>query len=625
MNILVIGSAVQDRTVYKDKLPINDDINEYDHIATGGCAFNVAYVLSKLGINSSLVATLGTDDVAKNIKEDLKNIGIDTSFVSVKEGKSGYSVCYVDKKGERIFFDYDGVNKEVESTHLTVENIKNFDAVYIAGYELIDRKSADNILSAVQIMKEHHISIYFDPSPVVGDINQNVLQSILLNTDYLILNQEEAYIMTNESYTEKSSQILLDTGVNHVIIKLGKHGAYYLSENKHIYQNSNIVEAIDTNGAGDSFLAGFLAGKNYGYSDESALKIAVNTASITVATVGSLPKDISFRKVIPFEDKILGSILGITIGDAMGMPTSMMTPTEIEDTYGYVTDFVKPIKGHDIHDGLEIGASTDDTMLAMQVVDELIEHNGIITPKGIAKKLVTWAKEYDMINIPVIGPSTRSSLEGLMAGKPIEQTGIKGVTNGAAMKIAPIGLVNYDNLPLLEENVYFACLPSHNTSIAISGAMAIAYAVASAMRNESINQIIQMGIKGARIGKKKGVKIDGLDIAIKIKKAIDICQQAPSKKAAMKAIYEQIGTSMQTTDSVPAAFGIFYLAKGNVKEAITIAANIGDDCDTIASMAGAIAGAYSGTYLFPKHWIEKAYDNQEANIKSRLIRLMNTK
>lgn len=322
-------------------------------------------------------------------------------------------------------------------------------------------------------------------------------------------------------------------------------------------------------------------------------------------------------------EKILGSLIGISAGDAMGMPTSMLTPEQIKKYYGYVDDFVKPMAEHLIHEGLEEGSSTDDTIMTMLVADELIEQNGNITIDGMVQKLIKWALDNNMLESPIIGPSTRSSLKTLInGGDPIE-AGKFGETNGAAMKIAPIGLVNYNNLDLLQENVYKACVPSHGTSTAISGAMAVSYAIASAMRGDGIDKIIKESIKGAEIGVKMGNIVPAASVARRIELAIELVDSSSSEEEAATKIYEIIGTSMRTIESVPAAMGFFYLAKGNPKKAILIATNMGDDADTISSITGGISGAYSGIKDYPKHWIDVVYKSKDADILNRSLKLYN--
>ncbi len=325
------------------------------------------------------------------------------------------------------------------------------------------------------------------------------------------------------------------------------------------------------------------------------------------------------------KEKILGSLVGLTIGDALGMPTSMMTPEAIQSVYGWIDGFVKPTRDNPIHGHLAEGESTDDTALAMMIVDEMIDNHGDVSAHRLAKRLVNWADQEHIMNSSVIGPSTRQSIHLLKEGKDPKETGLTGVTNGAAMKVSPIGLIHYQDEEALIKNVYQACLPSHNTSIAISGAMAIAFAVASAMRNESLNSILEATIKGADIGETMGIKVTGPSISDRIKWAISMIDPLKTQLENATHVVRHLGSSMLTYESVPMAIFYFYLTKGNPKEAILLAVNMGDDADTIASMTGAVSGAYLGLSRFPYEWVEVAMNNQDAALLSRYQNLSTCK
>ena len=86
--------------------------------------------------------------------------------------------------------------------------------------------------------------------------------------------------------------------------------------------------------------------------------------------------------------------------------------------------------------------------------------------------------------------------------------------------------------------------------------------------------------------------------------------QWTSPQEAISEIYDFFGAGVAAADSIPAAIGAFVVAKGDPRDTILYAANMGGDCDTVASMAGAIAGAFAGTLAIPGDW---ASDIQRIN------------
>lgn len=316
------------------------------------------------------------------------------------------------------------------------------------------------------------------------------------------------------------------------------------------------------------------------------------------------------------KDKIQGCLVGLAVGDALGMPSSMMTPTQIAKTYGRIEDYVDPARNHLIHEELSAGEGTDDTAMALQVIDEMIENHGEIRISGIANKLKAWAKETDILKSPIIGPSTKSSLKGLLQGENPKTTGKNGTTNGAAMKCAPLGLMHSD-IEQLKTNVYNAALPSHNTSVAMAGALTIASAVSAAFYHTDLDKVVEAAITGAEQGARMGTEVPAPSIAKRIKLARQIASDFEDPYEGAKELYELIGASMATSESVPTAIGYILLAKGDPFIAIKIAINTGDDADTIAAMVGAIGGAFKGIKAFPNGWLDAQKVSQLSDFYNR--------
>src|ERR1700728_4556653 len=120
------------------------------------------------------------------------------------------------------------------------------------------------------------------------------------------------------------------------------------------------------------------------------------------------------------------------------------------------------------------GAVTDDTEQAVLVGRLLL--SGRIDPRELAAGLIAW--ERDMAgrgSLDLLGPSTRRAIDAVLAGTPPEDAGVSGDTNGAAMRIAPVGITAAaGNLTALVDAVQEASLVTHNTSVALAGAAAVA-------------------------------------------------------------------------------------------------------------------------------------------------------
>jgi ADP-ribosylglycohydrolase len=304
-------------------------------------------------------------------------------------------------------------------------------------------------------------------------------------------------------------------------------------------------------------------------------------------------------------DRARGALYGLAIGDALGMPTQLLSRQQITRRWGpMLTGFEAAPPGHPIAAGLPAGAVTDDTEQAVLLARLLLA--GRVDPRELAAALAAW--ERDMAargSLDLLGPSTRRAIDAVLAGTPPEEAGLSGDTNGAAMRITPVGLmVAAGNLTALADAVHEASLVTHNTSVALAGAAAVAAAVSAGVSGASTAEAVaEVAIAAARLGAERGRWVAGADVAARIGWAMDLVRGLPLEQAA-EVIYSLVGTSLATQESVPAAFAVLSAVPDDPWRACLLAASLGGDCDTIAAMAGAIAGACHGLAAFPAHAVE---------------------
>jgi ADP-ribosylglycohydrolase len=306
-----------------------------------------------------------------------------------------------------------------------------------------------------------------------------------------------------------------------------------------------------------------------------------------------------------------GALYGLAIGDALGMPTQMLSRREIVERWGeFLTGFEPAPPGHPIAARLPAGAVTDDTEQAVLLGRLLVQGHGAVTPRQLAEALVGW--ERDMAargSLDLLGPSTKRAIAAVLSGVPAEQAGASGDTNGAAMRIAPVGIaVPLDlsevgiavppDLPALVDQVVAASYVTHNTGIALAGAAAVAAAVSAGISGASVAKATMIAAAAARLAAGRGHWVAGADVAARIEWAVGLVAGRDRAEAA-GLIYTLVGTSLATQESVPAAFAVLAAMPDDPWQACLLAASLGGDCDTIAAMAGAVAGACHGLGAFP--------------------------
>lgn len=361
------------------------------------------------------------------------------------------------------------------------------------------------------------------------------------------------------------------------------------------------IALVDPTGAGDTYGGTFLAARLAGQSLRAAADLATEAAARCCLGYGSwaaftaTPAAPS-RPQLSQRDRVLGALWGTACGDAFGMPNSFL------ENLPWLTEMVPGPANSPYHAGYPAGRITDDTEQAMALTEALLAG---FTPEIVAEKLNDWFVSVGGEHSLAVGPSTKRAMLAFARGEDVRQIGRLGVTNGAAMRIAPIGvLAGLKGLSVeaMIDLVEISCIPTHFTSPAISGAGAIAGAIAAALGSADWDQVIAAALAGADAGEKRGNWIYAPSIAARIKLALSIADRSVTAREFTETISLVVGTGEPCTESVPAAIAAAHFARGNPALAIELCANSRGDTDTTAAMAGGICGAFAGWQALPAEW-----------------------
>jgi ADP-ribosylglycohydrolase len=292
-----------------------------------------------------------------------------------------------------------------------------------------------------------------------------------------------------------------------------------------------------------------------------------------------------------------GALHGLAVGDALGMPTQSTSRAQIVERYGLLVDRFHPgPPDHPLAAGMPAGSVTDDTEQAVLLGRLLVESRGRIDPVEWGRRLAAWeASMRERGSLDLLGPSTRRAVAALAAGADPAEAGREGTTNGAAMRIAPVGIA----VPVgdvLVERVVEASFPTHGTGVALAGAAAVAAAVSAGIEGAHVSETFAVAADAAAVAVGKGRWVAAADVAERIRWATKLVR---GRSAPLEVISALVGTSLATQESVPAAFAVLAAAGDDPWLACRLGASVGGDCDTIAAMAGAIAGACCGVDALP--------------------------
>ncbi|MCU1783098.1 ADP-ribosylglycohydrolase family protein [Pseudomonas sp. 13B_2.1_Bac1] len=309
------------------------------------------------------------------------------------------------------------------------------------------------------------------------------------------------------------------------------------------------------------------------------------------------------------QNRALGAFYGLALGDALGMPTQSLSREQVRARFGAITGLEDADADQPIAPNMPAGSITDDTEQAILVGELLVEGQGSIEPTVLAQRLIDWeAVMRAKGSQDLLGPSTKRAIDMILAGHTPEESGRYGTTNGAAMRITPVGIAADVSDPVqFIQAVIQACQVTHNTTLGISSAAAVAAVVSAGINGVDLGEALNIGTQIAQQAESHGHWVAGGRISTRISWARTLSVSG-DKALFAELLYELIGTSVASQESVVVSFALAQqVAVGELDafEALCLAASLGGDTDTIAAILGAMLGACLGLQCWPEAMIEQ--------------------
>ena len=310
----------------------------------------------------------------------------------------------------------------------------------------------------------------------------------------------------------------------------------------------------------------------------------------------------------PRFSRAYGALAGLALGDALGMPTQAMSPAQIRSVYGRITGLVDGDASQPYASGMPAGSVTDDTEQALLVASLLVRGRGSSSGRvaldagEFAHALLDW--EDSMIergSLDLLGPSTKAALERVRAGEDPLSVGGAGTTNGAAMRVTPIGIaVSTADPEAFADAVWSSCQVTHATRQGFQSAALVAAAVSMGIDWDTpsasdMTALLWKALTYVDSLPERGAWTPDPDVVAATRRAMQLVANPAS--SSLECLVEQVGTSVASAQAIPMAFAL--LARDPSPRALLDAANIGGDTDTIGAIAGAILGAALGVEVLP--------------------------
>ena len=244
----------------------------------GGKGLNQSIALAKAGAEVYHAGRVGNE--GEFLLAWCRENGVNTDYIIVdSEEKTGHAIIQVDENGQNSIVLFGGSNQRQ-----TKEQIDHTMSPFQKGDVLLLQNEINHLPYLIEEAYKKEMMIVLNPSPM----NKKILDCDLNKVSLFLLNEVEGEQLTGTSDEKEMCDMLREKFPKaKFVLTLGSKGAYYIDQEKKIFQEAYKVLAVDTTAAGDTFTGYFLANLLAKESVETCLKMAAKAASIAVTREGA--------------------------------------------------------------------------------------------------------------------------------------------------------------------------------------------------------------------------------------------------------------------------------------------------------------------------------------------------
>ncbi len=291
MDVICLGIFVVDmigRPI--DRFPEPGKLTVFDELEmhSGGGANNTAITLAKLGVNVGAMGRIGTDTFGDFVLQILDDNRVDTrAMMRDTDTNTPATFVSVASDGERSFLHYMGTNRVLSEDDVNLDLIRSCKILHVAGSLVMPRLDGEPTARVLREAKESGVLTSLD---TVWDTTGNWLDALepcLPYVDIFLPSIEEAEQLTGLDSPPEIANFLMDYGIQTVGLKMGKRGSYVRTCTEEVHFPSYEVDVVDTTGAGDAYVAGFLAGTVMGWGLKRTCQLASAAGAACVTAIGT--------------------------------------------------------------------------------------------------------------------------------------------------------------------------------------------------------------------------------------------------------------------------------------------------------------------------------------------------
>ncbi len=268
--------------------------------STGGDALNVSMNLTKLGAKVAMAGCVGNDAAGLGILRQLDDAGINHDCVQVvKDETTATSMVLCEPNGERHFLYYGGANRDFDGSSLTDEALSQAKILFIGSFLGLPALEDGHLLPLFQ--RAHALGLMTAMDACGGsreDCGPETIRDVLPVLDVFIPSEGEAAVLSGESDPEKAIKFFAENGVKLAGVKLGKDGCLLYQDGAFLHVPAYYCETpVDTTGAGDAFMSGFLRGLTLGEPLETCARMGCAMGNSCVRSLGATTHNCSLESI----------------------------------------------------------------------------------------------------------------------------------------------------------------------------------------------------------------------------------------------------------------------------------------------------------------------------------------
>jgi sugar/nucleoside kinase (ribokinase family) len=272
----------------------------------GGCACNTAVALAKIGIKTGVMGKVGRDGFGDFLVTLMSSCGLDLRGLrrNPNIGTSS-TVVLVSPDGERTFLHYSGANASLTVDDIDFNLVREAKILHVAPTYLLPQLDGKPTAQILKKAKEMGLRTSLDTAWDARGRWLNLIEPSLQYIDIFLPSLEEARMISGRSNIREIARFFRSSGVKIIGLKTGKKGCYILAGDKELRIPAFHVKVVDTTGAGDGFVAGFLTGIVKGWDLRLTGEFANAVGGCVVTSVGaaqgikSLDETLQFMKTTP--------------------------------------------------------------------------------------------------------------------------------------------------------------------------------------------------------------------------------------------------------------------------------------------------------------------------------------